>query len=258
MPQPWGTMDAIDTSCQTCHSKCNCNALALNTDQTWNSFLLLLFNGESTAGSTCGLSWTSTSSSPVSKPTASSGTRARRWTPTPTTDGSTQSTLPTPGSTTTTTTSTTCPSDNQSYDAITNATTGKQRCRECCTHYSTSRSSATASADHYSNAFNYWSPGHLNRRHGPDVPTPTPGFGVSTSSTSPTSTSGHPQSTHPTTSTTTHGTNCTSCLYTTTSHSRGYFHCIHSSWTSSHITPQISEYHTSSPQIHPQITHKIS
>ena len=139
-----------------------------------------------------------------------------------------------------------------------NATTGKQRCRECCTHYSTSRSSATASADHYSNAFNYWSPGHLNRRHGPDVPTPTPGFGVSTSSTSPTSTSGHPQSTHSTTSTTTHCTNCTSCLYTTTSHSKGYFHYIHSSWPSSHITSQISKYHTSSPQIHPQITHKIS
>ena len=95
-PQLWGTMDAIDTSCHTCHSKCNCNALALNTDQTWNSFLLLLFNGESTAGSTCGLSWTSTSSSPVSKPTASSGTRARRWTPTPTTDGSTQVPQPLP------------------------------------------------------------------------------------------------------------------------------------------------------------------
>ena len=61
-PQLWGTMDAIDTSCHTCHSNCNCNALALNTEQTWNSFLLLLFNGESTASSTCGLSWTSTSS----------------------------------------------------------------------------------------------------------------------------------------------------------------------------------------------------
>ena len=46
-PQLWGTMDAIDTSCHTWHANCNCNcnALALNTEQTWNFFLLFLFNG---------------------------------------------------------------------------------------------------------------------------------------------------------------------------------------------------------------------
>ena len=45
MPQPWGTTDAIDTLCHTCHANSNCNALALNTEWTWNFFLFSLFNG---------------------------------------------------------------------------------------------------------------------------------------------------------------------------------------------------------------------